>query len=437
MRIALVSFEMTTSGGGQRQLLQLAIELRELGHDVTLHAYQYNPAGCHPALSSQVEIRCIEQFAAEQLPDRTSSFRILANAARRYFIESRALARRIEAADIINGHDRPGHRAAVFAKRLTGSPVVWTCNDVVSWEKTGHRARMPAYMQAAASHLMRPLERHIANEIDRIAVLDRSTQQVVERAYGRLTTVVRSGLDTQALTFRTEGRRRIRDRYGIADGTFTVMWLGILEPFRRLEDLLEAVRLRRETGATPRVLITGRVDIAPRYARELRDFVTRHNLDPLVQFIAHSIPEDELADYYSACDVFVFPNDHQAWGLAPLEALACQRPVIVSRGSGVHEVLVDGDTALLVAPRDPGAIAEALRSLMENPVLAGRIAHQGREFVAREFSWRGYAMRMVKLYEETIEATNRLAEPSRATSSRLRGSERRAVRSAEPAEPPR
>lgn len=437
MRIGLVSFEMTTSGGGQRQLLQLAIELRELGHDVTLYACRYNPTGCYPALNSQVEIRCLEQFAAEQLPDHSSSPGILASSARRYFLESRALARRIESADIINGHDRPGHRAAVFAKRVTGSPVVWTCNDVVSWEKPGHRARMPACVQAVASHLMRPLERHIANEIDRIAVLDRSTQQVVERAYGRPTSVVRSGLDTQALTLRTEGRRRIRDRYGIADGTFAVMWLGILNPFRRVEDLLEAVRLRREAGAKLRVLIVGRVDTAPRYARELRDFVARHNLEPLVEFVAHSIPEDELADYYSACDAFIFPNDHQAWGLAPLEALACQRPVIVSRGSGVHEVLVDGDTALLVPPRDPGAIAQALRSFMENPDLAGRIAHQGREFVAREFSWRGYATRMVKLYEETIEATGKLAEPFRAMGSRLRGSERRAVGSAEPSGPPR
>ncbi len=412
MRIGLLSFEMTASGGEQRQVLWLARELEERGHQVILYAYRYDPASCYPEVARHVEIRCVEQVAAGRLRPPSNALGVLSRAAQRYFLESRALARLVDSVDVLNPHGRPAHRAAALAKRRTGAPIIWTCNDLVSWEKPGHRARLPAAVQALASRLMCPLERGIAQQMDTIAVLDNSTGHILERAYERPTRLVRSGVDADALGERPVGRRRIRRQFGIPDEAFLVLWLGILEPFRRLEDLLEAVRLGREQGAPVRVLIVGRHDAAPGYARKLVSFVSEHQLAPLVQFLARGVPEDELADYYSASDVLVFPNDHQAGGLAPLEALACRRPVIVSRGSGVHEVLVDGETALLVPPRDPAALARAIRALMESPALAERIAQQGREFVARELSWGNYAAQMLELFEETLEAAGSRAAPA-------------------------
>ena len=415
MRIGLLSFELTANGGEQRQLLRLANELQARGHQVSVYAYRYNPAGCYPALTSRLDIRCVERLGADRLAYRSTTLGALASALKRYSFESRKLARLLAAVDVLNPHGRPAHRAAVLSKQTTGAPIVWTCNDIVSWEKPGHRARLPAALQSFASRVMLPLERRIVQQIDRVAVLDRGSQKILHQTYGRPTRLVRTGLDTQGLQESRAGRQRIRRRYGIADQTYLVLWLGILEPFRRLEDLLEALRHQHKAKTPMHVLIVGRQDAAPGYARQLMQFVTEHRLESLVRFVPGSIPDAELTDYYSASDVFVFPNDHQTWGLAPLEALACQRPVIVSRGSGVHEVLTDGETALLVPPRDPPAIARALRTLMENPALASRLACQGRAWVEKEFSWERYATQMIELFEEALEAAGRRREPVSAT----------------------
>jgi len=418
MRIGLLSFEMTASGGEQRQVLWLAKQLEERGHKVVIYAYRYNPASCYPALARQLEIRCIKTFTEDRLVQQSNTPGMLTTAGRRYFFESRRLAQLINSVDVLNPHGRPAHRAAVFAKRRTGTPIVWTCNDIVSWEKPGHRARMTAAVQSAASQLMRPLEQRIARKIERIAVLDNNSAEILERAYNRPTRVVRSGVDAQTMQERPEGGRRIRRRYGISEGTFLVLWLGILEPFRRLEDLLEAVRIGRPQTADVRVLIVGRHDAAPHYARRLMRLVAEHQLETQVRFVAQSVPDEELADYYSASNVLVFPNDHQTFGLAPLEALACRRPVIVSRGSGVHEKLVDGETALLVPSRDPATLARAIGVLMENPALAERIARQGREFVARELTWENYGTRMLELFEEAMEAASQRRESAAAHTQR-------------------
>lgn len=405
MRIGLLSFELTVSGGEQRQLLWLARELQEMGHDVAVYAYRYNAASCYPALAHQLDIRRVRKVADPVLTPRSSSLGRLSFAAQRYFFESRVLARMIESVDILNPHGRPAHRSAVIHKRKTGTPIVWTCNDVVSWEKDGHRARLPSRVQAVASRLVRPLEQNIARHIDIVAVLDHNVQKILESSYQRPTRVVRSGVDTRSLQERPEGRRKIRSRYGIANETFLLLWLGVLEPFRRLEDLLEAVSILRQQRIEVRVLVVGRHDAAPLYFHRLLRLAAEKKLDSLVRFDGQSVPEDELADYYSACDVLIYPNDHQAWGLAPLEALACRRPVIVSSGSGVHEVLVDGETALLVPPKEPKAIAAAVRRLIECPELRKGIGQQGHDFVARHLSWQNYASRMLGLFEESLQST--------------------------------
>jgi glycosyltransferase involved in cell wall biosynthesis len=417
MRIGLLSFELTSNGGEQRQLLRLADELQARGHHVWVHAYRYNPAACYPTLTGRLDIRCVERLRADRLAGRSTALGTLASAVKRYSLESRRLARFLARVDVLNPHGRPAHRAAVLSKRRTGAPIVWTCNDIVSWEEPGHRARLPAVLQSVANRVMLPLERRIVRQIDRIAVLDKGSQEILRRTYGRPTRLVRTGLDTGALQESPSGRQRIRRLYGIADRDYLVLWLGVLDPFRRLEDLLEALRHQPEPRIPMHVLIVGRQDVSPGYAQRLKQLITERGLDPLVRLVPGSIPDKELADYYSACDVFVFPNDHQAWGLAPLEALSCRRPVIVSRGSGVHEVLTEGETALLVPPRDPAAIARALRTMRENPALASRLARQGRAWVEKEFSWGRYASHMVELFEEALEAAGRRREPVPARNS--------------------
>jgi glycosyltransferase involved in cell wall biosynthesis len=419
MHIGLISFELTASGGEQRQVLRLARGLRQLDHEVTIYAYRYNPTACYPSLAQGLNIRAVHTLSKDEIPTcRMSPSGVLSVAIRRYFLESRVLERLIGDEDVLNAHSRPAHRTAVFAKRRSGAPAVWSCNDVVGWEKPDHRARMSKLIHRSMARAMRPRETAIVQEIDAIAVLSEGVRETIEAAYGHPAHVIHTGVDCDTFTERPEGGRAVRAALSISENSFLSLWLGVYEPFRRIEDLLEAIRILRSKGELVHCLVAGRSDVAPVYAAKLKQFVSEHGLGNQVCFAEGSILEERIPDYYSACDVFVFPNDEQSWGLAPLEALACNRPVVVSRGSGVQEAMRDGETALLVPPRSPEALAAAILRLKLGAALRERIRHQGRQLVARELSWTQYVQQTAALLEETVSAHGREHRPARAKRAR-------------------
>ncbi len=97
--------------------------------------------------------------------------------------------------------------------------------------------------------------------------------------------------------------------------------------------------------------------------------------------------QPNLADAYAAADVVVNPRrDPEAFGRVHCEALVAGCPVVVARTGAVAEVLRDGETALLVPPGEPAALAEAVSTLLGDRELGRRIAERGREDVLRRFS---------------------------------------------------
>ena len=94
-------------------------------------------------------------------------------------------------------------------------------------------------------------------------------------------------------------------------------------------------------------------------------------------------------------------------GLAGMEAMAAGKPVIVSQASGLAEVLTDEKNALLVMPRSPMLIADAVKKLLSNPVRASAIGREGQRLVREEYSWHRNAVEMLLLFEEARKDANR------------------------------
>jgi glycosyltransferase involved in cell wall biosynthesis len=160
------------------------------------------------------------------------------------------------------------------------------------------------------------------------------------------------------------------------------------------------MRALRQERDDIRFLIVGMDASAPKYARQLRQFVSEHCLESVVRFALGSVPEEEVADYYSAGDVLVYPCENYAWGLSVFEAMACGSPVIVSRSCGAHEVLEDQQTALLVPHRDSWAIRDAVRALADHPEFHQKISRHGQAYVQQHMSWERYAREMLEVFEQ-------------------------------------
>ncbi len=109
---------------------------------------------------------------------------------------------------------------------------------------------------------------------------------------------------------------------------------------------------------------------------------------------------DDVAVLLDELDVVALPSWTEGLPVIVLEAMAHGRPVVATPVGGTPEVIVDGETGLLVPPRDPRALATALRRVLEDPDLAARLGRAGRERVEREFTLDAMNARMLTIYDE-------------------------------------
>lgn len=99
----------------------------------------------------------------------------------------------------------------------------------------------------------------------------------------------------------------------------------------------------------------------------------------------------------------MLPSIVEGLPLSILEAMAAAKPVVASRVPGTDEVVLDGETGILVPPRDPEALALAIRSLLSDPKRASRFGAAGRARVIAEFSTQRMVAAVAAQYEELLD----------------------------------
>ncbi|HEY5699473.1 MAG TPA: glycosyltransferase [Acidimicrobiales bacterium] len=108
---------------------------------------------------------------------------------------------------------------------------------------------------------------------------------------------------------------------------------------------------------------------------------------PLTTYADRGLDQPALGREYAAARQFVVGSWFEGFGQPGLEALACGTPLVTTDNGGCREYAVDGETALVVPPRDVGAMADAMARLREDPELAARLVVNGLDVVATTFDW--------------------------------------------------
>jgi glycosyltransferase involved in cell wall biosynthesis len=116
------------------------------------------------------------------------------------------------------------------------------------------------------------------------------------------------------------------------------------------------------------------------------------------------VPDEELCRLYNTCTVFVMPSLDEGFGLPAIEAMACGRPVIVSSGNSLEEVV--GDAGLIVDPHDCEALAAAIDQVFSGEDLRHSLGERAIRR-AGEFSWETAARQLLTIFEETRERAAR------------------------------
>lgn len=172
-----------------------------------------------------------------------------------------------------------------------------------------------------------------------------------------------------------------------------ILFLGTLEPRKDVVTLLQAYAqiCDRPLAANVKLVIAG----GPGWGDEdVRAACASLQLTDHVIFTGF-VEEDHLPDLYRGAALFVYPSLYEGFGLPILEAMACGVPVITSNVSSMPEVA--GQAAILVEPRQPQALADAMASVLGDDQRRDTLRHLGLER-ARQFSWERVARQVLAVY---------------------------------------
>jgi glycosyltransferase involved in cell wall biosynthesis len=173
-------------------------------------------------------------------------------------------------------------------------------------------------------------------------------------------------------------------------------------PMKGLVPLLEAVARLRATREVELVVV-GR----PRRGGRVDRALDRLGLRSVVRCVS-GITDEELARCYGEAELAVVPSLYEGFSLPAVEAMACGVPVVTTTGGALPEVVGrDGETAVLVPPDDPGALAAAIGGLLDDPAARARLGAAGRARVLERFTWSVTAEGTAACYRSLLDGPRR------------------------------
>ena len=401
MRIALFTNEYPPNvyGGAGVHLEYLARELaraEQAAHRVDVFCF-----GEQAADEGNLHVRGIP--SPPKLPAQDPRHARLLEA----FSRNLVMAGAADAPDIVHCHTWYSHLAGCVARPLTGAKLVLTTHSLEPHRPWKQEQLGSAY--AASTWI----ERTAYQNADGVVAVSESMKRDVESLYGvapERVRVIHNGIDPDE--YRPVHAPEVLARLGVDAGSPYVLFVGRIT---RQKGIVHLVRAIRHLEAGTQVVLCAAAPDTPELEREMVTLVAEARAaGARVVWISEMVSKPDLIALYSAAAVFVCPSVYEPFGIINLEAMACETPVVASAVGGIPEIVVPGETGLLVPfeaegsgspePRDPEAfsrsLAESIGALMRDPDRRGEMGRAARERVLAHFSWRRIAELTLDFYRE-------------------------------------
>jgi len=296
--------------------------------------------------------------------------------------------------DVVHAHFWMSGMAAVSAAAPLGLPVVQTFHDLGSVKRRHQRSDDTSPPGRVAA------ERAVAGRVDR--VIATCTDEVFELARlgapRRRATVVPCGVDTSA--FSPDGPVHLRsDRPRLVALGRLVRRKGVDEVIAALRRLPDA-ELLVAGGPAGSGSSGAWLDRDPD-ARRLRHAAAAAGVADRVRLLG-AVARPDVPALLRSADAVVCVPWYEPFGIVPLEAMACGRPVVASAVGGIQDTVVDQVTGLLVPPRRPDVLAAALRTLLAAPTQALAFGVAGRDRVLARYGWDRIAEATAAVYADVL-----------------------------------
>lgn len=251
---------------------------------------------------------------------------------------------------------------------------------------------------STSKSIVRILRRCISVTIDKCIAVSDDVKNALRCGYGfnpRKIVVVKNGIDTKRHNTIAEGSRELkRAEMGVRNGTHVI---GIVARLSDEKDHLNLLRSIPAVVSSVRGKDFKLVIVGDGPCREnLIGTVRQLQISKKVIFLGD---RSDVPELMNAFDTFILSSVTEGISLTLLEAMATGLPVVATNVGGNPEVVVDGVTGILVPPKDPEKMAEAIIRLLQNRELAKQMGDAGRKRVEEKFSLE----RMVREYENIYE----------------------------------
>lgn len=185
-------------------------------------------------------------------------------------------------------------------------------------------------------------------------------------------------------------------------GVFYLGTVKHLEPKYGIEYLIRTFPIILKSEKNTKLLIAGKTN-KPDFEIELKKLSERLGVDGCVSFVG-GIRHDLVPKFLSNLDIFIMPSINEEFGVSAVEAEAVGVPVVASNVGGIPEAVKNGETGILVEPKNPQAIADTVLYLIQNPEIRRKMGLAGRKYVEENFDWQKNVDEMERLYFEQIKA---------------------------------
>ena len=353
------------------------------------------------------------QASPEETPER---FRMALQALR---VCVSFAARPVEA-DVVHCHTWYAHFGGLLTKILYGIPLAITAHSLEPlrpWkrEQLGRGADLAAWIERTALEA--------ADVVVAVSLEMRGDILRLFRIPPERVVVIHNGIDTQE--YRRSGTRTRLDRFGIDRHRPYVLFIGRIS---RQKGILHLIHAIPSLAAGVQVVLCAGAPDTPEIATEMEAAVARLQAtrDGVI-WIREMVDRPTAIELYSHAAVFCCPSIYEPFGIINLEAMACETPVVASAVGGIPEVVVHGETGLLVPvmqqtqspfePVDPARfsrdLADAVNRVLADPALGRALGRKGRERAESHFSWTAIARQTLELYRSLVQGRGRdAAAPS-------------------------
>lgn len=300
--------------------------------------------------------------------------------------------------DIIHTHTSKAGILGRLAAKMAGSR-----NYYPILVHTPHGHIFYGYYGIVLSKLFLIFERWAVNFTDKIITLtEKGIDEHLQLGVGKDRSkfvAIPSGVDLNKIAdFKIDPAAK-REELGIPENIRLVGSAGRLEPVKGYKYFVEASKKVKESVPDCLFLLIGDGSLREELQRQIESL----NLQQSFRILGW---RDDINEIISFLDIFVLSSLNEGMGRVLVEAMAMGKPVVATNVGGIPSVVVDGETGILVPPRNPEALTEAIISLLRNPEKMKKMGEAGKER-AKFFSVEVMIEKTEKLYEELLSKGSR------------------------------